>query len=352
MSFESIVNALGQEADSLLRHECRLLPKSSTTQPSPYHVENIFRGSDRSEKTILNLHRLYGSGNLADTGYLSIFPVDQGVEHTAGFSFTKNPIYFDPLKIVELAVEAGCSGVASTLGVLGLAAKQYASKIPFILKINHNELLTYPEKHDEILFAQVHQAVQLGAAGVGATIYFGSKESGRQITEISKVFAEAHAAGLFTILWCYPRNSAFQRPNGSVETAADLTGQANHLGVTIQADIIKQKLPTLARGFSALNYSKYSDEMYDRLIGDHPIDWVRYQVANCYNGRISLINSGGEFGGESDVQTAIRTAVINKRGGGSGLIMGRKVFNRSFQDGVSLIKAVQEVYLEPQITIA
>ena len=342
---------LGAEADSLLNHTCLASPKELIQSPSPYHVESTFRPSDRSEKVIANLHRLYGSGKLADTGYLSIFPVDQGIEHTAGYSFSANPLYFNPETIVQLAIEAGCNGVASTLGVLGLMSGKYARKMPFIVKINHNELLTYPTKHNQIMFASVKQAAELGAAGVGATIYFGSPESNQQIIAVSQAFAEAHRLGLFTILWCYPRNPGFTVSGVNYESAADITGQAIHLGVTLEADIIKQKLPNIADGFRKVQFSQYNDTLYSR-VGDHPIDWVRYQVLNSYAGKISVINSGGSFSGADDLRDAVRTAVINKRGGGAGLIMGRKVFNRPFAEGIALIDAVQSVYLDQNITIA
>jgi len=351
LNHAALVSILGASAESVLNHICSAVPRQLIQAPSPYHVESVFRTSDRSEKVITNLHRLYGTGHLADTGYLSIFPVDQGVEHSAGFSFSHNPEFFKPETIVKLALEAGCNGVASTLGVLGLTSGQYASKIPFIVKLNHNELLTFPTKHDQIRFASVRQAAELGAVGVGATIYFGSPESNHQIVEVSEAFAEAHRRGLLTILWCYPRNPGFNVNGTNYEAAADITAQAIHLGVTLEADIIKQKLPTNNGGQVMVKFGKYNQAMYN-LIGSHPIDWVRYQVLNSYAGQISLINSGGAFEGVDDVHEAILAAVINKRGGGAGLIMGRKVFNRSFGDGVKLIEAVQSVYLDPEITLA
>ncbi len=351
LNHSDIVALLEAEAGDLLGHVCTATPRALIQAPSPYHVESVFRQSDRSEKVINQLHRVYGSGRLADSGYLSIFPVDQGIEHTAGYSFANNPEFFNPETVVKLALEAGCNAVASTLGVLGLMSAQYADKIPFIVKLNHNELLTYPTKHDQILFASPRQAYELGAAGVGATIYFGSPESNRQIVEISQAFAEAHKLGLFTVLWCYPRNPAFVSSEANYETAVDITAQAIHLGVTLGADIIKQKFPGSNGGMAALQFAKYSQAMYD-LIGGHPIDWVRYQVLNSYAGKISVINSGGEFKGTSDLHAAVREAVINKRGGGAGLIMGRKVFNRPFAEGVALIEAVQSVYLDPDITVA
>ncbi len=351
MQHNEIVTLLGQEAESLLGHVCEKVPKTLIHSPSPFHVENTFRESDRSEAVIGNLHRLYGHGKLADSGYLSIFPVDQGIEHTAGFSFAQNPAYFDPETIVRMAVEAECNAVASTLGVLGLMSKRYAEHIPFIVKINHNELLTYPNKHNQVLFSSVQRAYELGAAGIGATIYFGSEKSNKQIIEIAQAFETAHRRGMFTVLWCYPRNDAFATEGQDFNEAGDITSQAIHLGVTIEADIIKQKLPVGNGGFKALKFAKYSDAMYN-LATDHPIDLVRYQVLNSYAGRISMINSGGESEGESDLREAIRTAVINKRGGGAGLIMGRKVFKKPFDEGISLLRAVQSVYLDSEITVA
>lgn len=351
MQHHEIVTLLGDEAESLLNHTCERISKDLIHPPSPFHVENVFRDSDRSEATITNLHKLYGHGALADTGYLSIFPVDQGIEHTAGFSFAANPAYFDPETIVRMALEAECNAVASTLGVLGLMSKRYASRVPFIVKINHNELLTYPTKHDQVMFAQVRQAADLGAVGIGATIYFGSKESNKELVEVAKAFEIAHRLGLFTVLWCYPRNEAFVTEQYDYNEAADITSQAIHLGVTIEADIIKQKMPTGNGGFRELKFAKQSQEMY-QLTTDHPIDMVRYQVLHSYAGRISMINSGGEAMGDDDLRQAIRTAVINKRAGGAGLIMGRKVFKRPFDEGVKMINAVQSVYLDQEITIA
>ena len=352
MTYQDIVDMLGVKAESLLAHTCQHIPKEFIHAPSDRHVADVFSHSDRSKAVQQNLQKLYNHGRLAGTGYLSILPVDQGVEHTAGYSFAQNPMYFDPEGVVRLALEGECNGVASTLGVLGLVSKKYAHKIPFVVKLNHNELLTYPNSHNQVLFTQVKQAYELGARGVGATIYFGSSESRRQITEISEAFYQAHQLGMFTILWCYPRNEAWQKDGKDYESAADVTGQANHLGVTIEADIIKQKLPNSSRGFVDLDFAKHSDEQYQHLIGEHPIDLVRYQVANCYMGKISMLNSGGESKGDEDLHEAIKQAVINKRGGGSGLIMGRKVFKRSFDKGVALLKAVQDVYLEQQITVA
>lgn len=352
MMYQDIVDVLGVDAQELLTHVCQQLPKSQLHTPNPKHVQQVFANSDRSKTVQNNLRKLYSHGRLGDTGYLSILPVDQGIEHTAGYSFADNPLYFDPENIVRLAVEGECNAVASTVGVLGLVSKKYAARIPFIVKLNHNELLTYPTKHDQIMFGQVQQAYDMGAIGVGATIYFGSAESSRQIQEVSRAFYEAHQLGMFTVLWCYPRNDAWQTNGNDYESAADITGQANHLGVTIEADIIKQKMPNTNRGFSSLHFAKYSDEMYQNLMTDHPIDLVRYQLANCYMGKISMLNSGGESKGDEDYRDAIVETVINKRGGGSGIIMGRKVFKRDFDKGVALLKAIQDVYLEEKITIA
>jgi len=323
----NISTLLGNEADDLLNHECKTISKDLLHLPSETFVDDIFSLSDRSTKVIGNLKQLFNHGHLKNTGYLSILPVDQGIEHSAGASFAPNPIYFDPENIVKLAIEGGCNGVASTLGVLGMVSKKYADKIPFIVKINHNELLSYPNSHDQILFASSDQAYNMGARGVGATVYFGSPESHRQIQEISHAFARAHELGLFTILWCYVRNEAFTKNGVNYETAADLTSQANHLGVTIEADIIKQKQPTCNGGYNAIKFGKTSPLVYERLTTDHPIDLTRYQVANCYMGRAGLINSGGASG-KDDLKQAVRTAVINKRAGGMGLICGRKSFQR------------------------
>ncbi|MFW6170561.1 MAG: class I fructose-bisphosphate aldolase [Planctomycetota bacterium] len=347
----SILEMLGDEAQDLLQHECKTISREQLHGPGPDVVDRIFAGSDRNNRVLASLQRLYGHGRLAGTGYLSILPVDQGVEHSAGASFAPNPAYFDPENIVRLAMEGGCNAVASTLGVTGLVARKYAHKIPFIVKINHNELLTYPNKYDQRLFANVEQACDLGATAVGATVYFGSPESSRQIEEISAAFAQAHALGLATVLWCYLRNSAFKQETTDYHTAADLTGQANHLGVTIEADLIKQKSPTVNGGFPAVGFGKHRSEMYDQLASEHPIDLTRYQVANCYMGRIGLINSGGASG-KDDFRSAVRTAVINKRAGGSGLISGRKAFQRPMAEGVELFHAIQNVYLDPEITLA
>ena len=344
------LDILGNEASSLLSHKC-CLDASTLHLPGPDFMERVWVDSDRSINVLRSLRSLFSSGRLKNTGYLSILPVDQGIEHSAGASFAANPAYFDPENIVKLALEADCNAVASTLGVLGSVARKYAHRIPFIVKINHNELLTYPNKHDEVLFASVKQAYEMGAVAVGATIYFGSEESTRQIREISAAFEQAHQLGMATILWCYLRNPAFIKDGTDYHLAADLTGQANHLGVTIQADIIKQKLPECNGGFNALKFGKTSPLVYSTLCSDHPIDLTRYQVLNCYSGRAGLINSGGASG-KNDLADAVKTAVINKRAGGTGLILGRKAFQKPLQEGVNLIHAVQDVYLDPEITIA
>ncbi len=347
---------LGDEAHRLLEHQSRTIPKEKLHLPGPDFVDRVWALSDRPTPVLRSLQALFNHGRLAGTGYLSILPVDQGVEHSAGASFAPNPDYFDPENIVRLAIEGGCNAVASTFGVLGAVARKYAHKIPFIVKINHNELLTYPNKFDQILFGTVEQARDMGAVAVGATVYFGSEESTRQITEIAEAFAYAHELGMATILWCYLRNPKFKTPEGDMHTAADLTGQANHLGVTMQADLIKQKLPERNGGYLVLShespYGKTNKKVYEELTTEHPIDLVRYQVANCYMGRCGLINSGGESKGKSDLQEAVRTAVINKRGGGMGLISGRKAFQRPLAEGVELLHAIQDVYLAPEITIA
>jgi fructose-bisphosphate aldolase, class I len=351
MNYNDIVEILGNESQNLLSHKCHTIPADKITTPSPYIVDHVFAHSDRNSQVLNNLHRLYYSGRLSGTGYVSILPVDQGIEHTAAFSFYKNPDYFDPDNIVKLAIEGGCNGVVSTLGVLGLTSRRFAHKIPYIVKLNHNELLTYPEKHDQIMFSSVNQAWNLGAAGVGATIYFGSKNSNRQILEVREAFAKAHKLGMFTILWCYLRNKAFKTNHHDYHLSGDLTGQANHLGVTIEADIIKQKLPENNGGFAALKFGKYSEEIYTKLGSNHPIDLVRFQVANCYLGKIGLINSGGGQT-DNDLLSAIKTAVINKRGGGQGLILGRKAFKKPLKDGIKILNALQDVYLNKEITIA
>lgn len=351
---KEIQELLGADS-ALLEYSDPKISKELLTLPDKEMVDKVFIPSDRKNPVLGHLSRLYNTGNLSGTGYLSILPVDQGIEHSAGASFAKNPIYFDAENIVRLAIESGCNGVASTLGVLGVVSRKYAHKIPFIVKINHNELLSSPNTFDQILFASVDQAHEMGASGIGATIYFGSAESNRQIVNISKAFAYAHQIGLFTILWCYLRNSDFKKDK-DYHAAADLTGQANHLGVTIEADIIKQKLPENNGGYKALNaggntFGKYDERMYTELCSDHPIDLTRYQLMNQYAGRIPLINSGGASG-KNDLAEAVKTAVINKRAGGSGLILGRKAFQKPFEEGVSIIEAVQSVYLDEKITIA
>lgn len=371
MDYSQIQEKLGAKAEELLSFKSETFKGQNFYKPSMKWIDEVMGNSDRGEKVLTNLKALYTSGRLANTGYLSIFPVDQGIEHSAGASFAKNPSYFDPENIIKLAVEAGCSGVASTLGALGLNSKKYADKIPFIVKLNHNETLSYPNRFDQVMFGKVKQAYDMGAKGVGATIYFGSQESTRQIQEVSDAFYQAHELGMFTILWCYTRNDSFKIERETLldhatgktkvevddyHTAADLTGQANYMGVTIEADIIKQKLPTINGGYKALNsgstsYGKLDDRMYSELASDHPIDMVRYQVANCYMGKIPLINSGGPSG-DNDLVDAIETAVINKRAGGSGLILGRKAFQKDMKDGVKLLNAVQDVYLSKEIEIA
>jgi class I fructose-bisphosphate aldolase len=347
----NIKDILGDEASDLLGHDCTTIPKALLNLPGPDFVERIFAFSDRSIEVQENLKKLFNHGRLKGTGYLSILPVDQGVEHSAGASFAPNPIYFYPENIVKLAVEAGCNGVASTVGVLGMVAKKYADKIPFIVKINHNELLSYPNSYDQRMFASVEQAYAMGAVGVGATIYFGSEESRRQIEEISAAFEVAHEIGMIAVLWCYLRNEAFKKDGVDYHTSADLTGQANYLGATIEADIIKQKQATNNGGFTAIGFGKTHPLMYEKLTTDHPIDLTRYQVANCYMGRVGLINSGGASG-KNDLMQAVRTAVINKRAGGMGLILGRKAFQKPMADGIEIIHAVQDVYLSEEVTIA
>jgi fructose-bisphosphate aldolase, class I len=343
---------LGADASSLLQHQCKTIPKTSLHLPGPDSVERSLGGSDRPTRVLGSLQALLNNGRLAGTGYVSILPVDQGIEHSAGASFAPNPAYFDPENIVKLAIEGGCNGVASTLGVLGAVARKYAHKIPFLLKFNHNEFLSYPNSFDQIRFANIKQAFNMGAMGVGATIYFGSEESKRQLQEVTEMFHQAHELGMFTVLWCYLRNSAFKTKETDYHVAADLTGQANHLGVTIEADIIKQKLPETNSGFTALNFGKTHKKVYSDLSSEHPIDLTRYQVANCFMGRAGLINSGGASAGESDLKEAVKTAVINKRAGGMGLISGRKAFQRPVAEGVRLLNAIQDVYLSKDITIA
>ena len=348
-----IKGLLGDEAEELLTFTCKGITADQLTQPGGDIVERVYLQSDRSPQVLRNLQSMFGHGRLAETGYVSILPVDQGIEHSGAASFAPNPIYFDPENIVKLAIEGGCNAVATTFGVLGTMSRKYAHRIPFIVKINHNELMTYPNEFDQIMFGSVEEAYQLGAAGVGATIYFGSPESHHQIIEVAEAFHRAHELGMFTVLWCYLRNNAFKVDGVDYHDSADLTAQANHLGVTIEADIIKQKLPTKNGGYNVLEgYGKTSKLVYDGLVTDHPIDYTRWQVANCYMGRIGLINSGGESKGSSDLADAVRTAVINKRGGGTGLISGRKAFQRPMAEGVALLNAIQDVYLDESITIA
>jgi class I fructose-bisphosphate aldolase len=350
---ERIQELLGNDADTLLNHTSTTIPKESLHLPGPDFLDRVFVPSDRNIRVLHNLAWIYATGRLSRTGYVSILPVDQGIEHAAGASFAPNPEYFDPENIVKLAMEGGCNAVASTFGALGMVARKYAHKIPFIVKINHNELLTYPNKFDQIMFGTIDQAYNMGAAAVGATIYFGSDEASRQIQEVSEAFAYAHELGMATILWCYLRNPAFNvKDDKDYHVSADLTGQANHLGVTIQADIIKQKLPENNGGYNTLKFGKTHKKVYETLTSDNPIDLTRYQVANCYMGRASLINSGGASSGESDMAEAVKTAVINKRAGGTGLISGRKAFQRPMKEGVGLLNAIQDVYLDERVTIA
>ena len=357
MSSTKIVQLLGDKADYLLQHQCTTISKDQLHLPGPDFTDRIFMASDRNPQVLRNLQMMYNTGRLSKTGYLSILPVDQGIEHSAGASFAKNPIYFDPENIIELAMEGGCNAVATTFGGLGFLSRKYAHKIPFIVKINHNEFLTYPNKFDQVMFASIKASWNLGAAAVGATIYFGSDEATRQIQEVSKAFEMAHELGMATILWCYLRNPAFKTKEKDFHVSADLTGQANHLGVTIEADIIKQKLPENNGGYLALNtkesaYGKNDKRIYENLTTDHPIDLCRYQVANCYMGRAGLINSGGASSGASDMAEAVLTAVVNKRAGGMGLISGRKAFQRPMKEGVEILNAIQDVYLDKEISIA
>jgi class I fructose-bisphosphate aldolase len=347
----NIPELLGSEAKNLLEHQCKTIPKESLHLPGPDHIDRYFIHSDRPANVLKNLQSMFDHGRLRGTGFLSILPVDQGIEHSAGASFAPNPEYFDPENIVKLAIEGGCNAVASTLGVLGSIARKYAYRIPFILKINHNEFLSYPNTYDQSMFASVKQAYDMGATAVGATVYFGSAESRRQIWEVSQAFQQAHELGMATILWCYTRNAAFKTKEKDYHVSADLTGQANHLGVTIEADIIKQKMPENNGGYVALNFGKTHKKVYEQLSSDHPIDLTRYQVANCYMGRIGLINSGGASGA-NDIVEAVKTAVINKRAGGMGLISGRKAFQRPMKDGVQLLNAIQDVYLSKDVTVA
>ncbi len=348
---DKIAELLGDEAENLLNHECRTIAKEMLYLPGPDFVDRVVSQSDRTVPVLRSIQALFDHGRLAGTGYVSILPVDQGIEHSAGASFAPNPIYFDPENIIKLAIEGGCNGVASTLGVLGSVARKYAHKIPFILKMNHNELLSYPNSYDQILFADVAQAFELGAVAVGATIYYGSEESNRQIQEITEVFRYAHSLGMATILWAYLRNSAF-KADKDYAVSADLTGQANHLAATIEADIVKQKQAVNNGGYNAVDVGKTHPKVYEDLTSDHPIDLTRYQVANCYMGRAGLINSGGSFAGENDLAQAVRTAVINKRAGGMGLISGRKAFQRPMKEGAGLLNAIQDVYLDERITVA
>ncbi|MCB0527126.1 MAG: class I fructose-bisphosphate aldolase [Saprospiraceae bacterium] len=352
MANQKIIDLLGDKAGYYLEHECRTIDKKSLHAPSRDHVDKVWLQSNRNPQTLRSLQQIIGRGRLANTGYVSILPVDQGIEHSAGASFAPNPMFFDPENIVKLAIEGGCNAVASTYGVLGSVARKYAHKIPFIVKINHNEFLSYPNKFDQIMFGTVKNAWEMGAVAVGATIYFGSEESGRQIIEVSRAFELAHELGMATILWCYLRNSGFKKDGTDYHASADLTGQANHLGVTIQADIIKQKLPTNNGGYNALHFGKTHPKVYSELTSDHPIDLCRYQVANCYMGRAGLINSGGESKGATDLQEAVITAVVNKRAGGMGLISGRKAFQKPVKEGVALLNAIQDVYLDRSIKLA
>ena len=346
-----ILDLLGDKAESLLSYTCQGIPKESLHLPGPDFVERIFMQSDRSPQVLRSLQSLYDHGRLAGTGYMSILPVDQGIEHTGGASFAPNPAYFDPENIVKLAIEGGCNAVASTFGVLGVVSRKYAHKIPFLVKFNHNELLTYPEKYDQVFFGNIKQAWDMGATAVGATIYFGSEQSSRQIVEVAEAFAYAHELGMATVLWCYLRNSEFKKDGVDHHTSADTTAQANHLGVTLQADIVKQKLPTQNGGFKAVGFGKTNARMYEDLVTDNPIDLVRWQVANDYMGRIGLINSGGASG-SNDFADAVYTAVVNKRGGGMGLISGRKAFQRPMAEGAKLLNLIQDVYLDESVTVA
>lgn len=352
MNYQEIQNLLGSEAENLLAFKSKTISKDLLHIPSPNFIDEVFAGSNRSTQVLRSLNALYSHGRLANTGYLSILPIDQGIEHTAGSAFAANPIYFDPENIIKLAIEGGCNAVATTFGNLAMMSRKYAHKIPFIAKINHNELLTYPTKYDQVMFGSVEAAWNLGAVAVGATIYFGSENSSRQLVEVAEAFERAHQLGMACILWCYTRNNEFKKDGINYETSADITGQANHLGVTIQADIIKQKMPDRNGGFTAINFSKSDPRMYTELSSNHPIDLCRYQVMNCYMGRAGLINSGGESKGETDLLESIKSAVINKRAGGTGLILGRKAFQRPFEDGVKFLEAIQDVYLEKEIGLA
>ncbi len=348
---KEIEQILGDEAESLLTYQSKTIPKEMLHLPGPDFIDRVMVSTDRSPVVLRNISSLFRNGRLAGTGYVSILPVDQGIEHSAGASFAPNPQYFDPDNIIKLAIEGGCNGVATTLGALGSVARKYAHKIPFILKFNHNEFISYPNSFDQIAFASINQAFDQGCVGVGATIYFGSEESKRQIQEVTEAFAHAHEMGMFTVLWCYLRNSAFKTKEVDYHAAADLTGQANHMGVTIEADIIKQKLPENNGGYNTLNFGKTHKKVYSELSNDHPIDMTRYQVINCFMGRAGLINSGGASG-ENDIQQAVKTAVINKRAGGMGLISGRKAFQKPMPEGIKILNAIQDVYLSPEITVA
>jgi len=352
MSQTNVAQLLGKDAEYLLGHECKTISKDSIHLPGEDFIDRVFSQTNRSPQVLRSLQSLYGNGRLANTGYLSILPVDQGIEHSAGSSFAPNPIYFDPENIIKLAIDGGCNAVASTYGVLAMNSRKYAHKIPFVVKINHNEFLSYPNTYNQIMFGSVREAWNLGAAAVGATIYFGSEDSSRQIIEVAQAFEEAHSLGMATILWCYTRNSGFKVDGVDYHTSADLSSQANHLGVTIQADIIKQKMPTNNGGYLATKHGKTHEKVYSELTTDHPIDLTRYQVANCYMGRAGLINSGGESKGQGDIEEAVSTAVVNKRAGGSGLILGRKAFQKPFAEGVQLLNSVQDVYLDNSVTIA
>ncbi len=352
MALKKIVDLLGKQADDLLNHQCTTFLKDQLHLPSPDFIDKVFAQSNRNPQVLRSLAAMYNHGRLAGTGYLSILPVDQGIEHTAGASFAKNPMYFDPENIIKLAIEGGSNAVATTFGNLAMMSRSYAHKIPFIVKINHNELLTYPTKYSQIMFGTVEDAWNLGAAAVGATVYFGSEDSDRQIIEVAQAFEEAHRLGMATILWCYTRNNAFKKDGVNYETSADITGQANHIGVTIQADIIKQKMPDVNGGFTTINFSKSDPLMYSQLSTDHPIDLCRYQLANCYMGRAGLINSGGESKGASDLADSVKNAVINKRAGGTGLILGRRAFQRPFKEGVDFVHTIQDVYLDKEIDVA
>jgi len=352
MANSNIISLLGNDADNLLNHTCKTIAKEHLHLPGPDFIDRVFAQSNRSPQVLRSIQNIYNTGRLAGTGYMSILPVDQGIEHSGGASFAPNPIYFDPENIIKLAIEGGCNAVASTFGVLAANSRKYAHKIPFIVKINHNEILSYPNKFDQIMYGSIQESWNLGATAVGATIYFGSEESARQIQEVSTAFEMAHELGMSTILWCYLRNNGFKKDGIDYHTAADLTGQANHLGVTIQADIIKQKLPTNNGGYTAINFGKTHPKVYSEMTTDHPIDLCRYQIANCYMGRAGLINSGGESKGAGDMAEAVSTAIINKRAGGAGLISGRKAFQKPMGEGVSLLNAIQDVYLDNSITIA